>query len=87
VMAASVIECLNGYRLKEKSHQLWWIQDPIGVVESSCSWYYFSFYGSTLRLIEQAAQEPVVFSTSVRLWQYFHSISIMILQKFTKQVD
>jgi hypothetical protein len=31
---ALVIECLNGYRLKEKSHQLWWIQDSIGVVET-----------------------------------------------------
>jgi pyruvate/2-oxoglutarate/acetoin dehydrogenase E1 component len=29
---ALVIECLNGYRLKRKATQLWWIQD--GVVET-----------------------------------------------------
>jgi hypothetical protein len=44
---------------REKATQLWWIQDSNRCCwndERRC-WYYVSFYGSTLRLIEQAAQE------------------------------
>jgi pyruvate/2-oxoglutarate/acetoin dehydrogenase E1 component len=56
---ALVIECLNGYRLKEKSHSIMVNSRPNRCCwndERRC-WYYLVSYGSTLRLIEQAAQE------------------------------
>jgi pyruvate/2-oxoglutarate/acetoin dehydrogenase E1 component/TPP-dependent pyruvate/acetoin dehydrogenase alpha subunit len=57
---ALVIECLNGYRLKEKMPtNLGEFKTPIGVVETikSGSDITLVSYGSTLRLVEQAAKE------------------------------
>ncbi len=57
---ALVVECLNGYRLKEKMPtNLGTFKTPIGVVETikSGSDITLVSYGSTLRLIEQAAKE------------------------------
>jgi len=57
---ALVVECLNGYRLKEKMPtNLGQFQTPIGVVETIKSGTDITLvsYGSTLRLIEQAAKE------------------------------
>jgi len=57
---ALVIECLNGYRLKEKMPtNLGTFKTPIGVVETikQGSDITVVSYGSTLRLIEQAAKE------------------------------
>jgi pyruvate/2-oxoglutarate/acetoin dehydrogenase E1 component/TPP-dependent pyruvate/acetoin dehydrogenase alpha subunit len=57
---ALVIECLNGYRLKEKMPtNLGEFQTPIGVVETikTGSDITLVSYGSTLRLVEQAAKE------------------------------
>jgi pyruvate/2-oxoglutarate/acetoin dehydrogenase E1 component/TPP-dependent pyruvate/acetoin dehydrogenase alpha subunit len=57
---ALVIECLNGYRLKEKMPtNLGELKTPIGVVETikSGSDITLVSYGSTLRLVEQAAKE------------------------------
>jgi pyruvate/2-oxoglutarate/acetoin dehydrogenase E1 component/TPP-dependent pyruvate/acetoin dehydrogenase alpha subunit len=57
---ALVIECLNGYRLKEKMPtNLGEFKTPIGVVETikSGSDITIVSYGSTLRIIEQAAKE------------------------------
>jgi pyruvate/2-oxoglutarate/acetoin dehydrogenase E1 component/TPP-dependent pyruvate/acetoin dehydrogenase alpha subunit len=57
---ALVIECLNGYRLKEKMPtNLGEFKTPIGQVETikSGSDITLVSYGSTLRLIEQAAKE------------------------------
>jgi pyruvate/2-oxoglutarate/acetoin dehydrogenase E1 component len=57
---ALVIECLNGYRLKEKMPtNLGDFKTPIGVVETikEGSDITVVSYGSTLRLIEQAAKE------------------------------
>lgn len=57
---ALVIECLNGYRLKEElPTNLGEFKTPIGVVEtikSGSDITVFS-YGSTLRLVEEAAKE------------------------------
>jgi pyruvate/2-oxoglutarate/acetoin dehydrogenase E1 component/TPP-dependent pyruvate/acetoin dehydrogenase alpha subunit len=57
---ALVIECLNGYRLKEKMPtNLGVFKTPIGVVETikEGSDITLVSYGSTLRLVEQAAKE------------------------------
>ena len=57
---ALVIECLNGYRLKEKMPtNIGAFKTPIGVVETIKEGTDITVvsYGSTLRLIEQAAKE------------------------------
>ena len=57
---ALIIECLNGYRLKEKMPlNLGEFKTPIGVVETIKSGKDITVvsYGSTLRLVEQAAKE------------------------------
>jgi pyruvate/2-oxoglutarate/acetoin dehydrogenase E1 component len=57
---ALVIECLNGYRLKEKAPLNYGeFKTPIGVVETLREGKDITLisYGSTLRLVEQAAKE------------------------------
>jgi len=57
---ALVIECLNGYRLKEKMPtNLGAFKTPIGVVETIKEGNDITLvsYGSTLRIVEQAARE------------------------------
>ena len=57
---ALVIECLNGYRLKEKTPSNYGeFKTPIGVVETLKKGTDITLvsYGSTLRLVEQAAKE------------------------------
>ena len=57
---ALVVECLNGYRLKEKMPtNLGEFKTPIGVVETLKEGNDITLvsYGSTLRLVEQAANE------------------------------
>ena len=57
---ALVVECLNGYRLKEKMPtNLGEFKTPIGIVETikEGSDITIVSYGSTLRLVEQAAKE------------------------------
>jgi pyruvate/2-oxoglutarate/acetoin dehydrogenase E1 component/TPP-dependent pyruvate/acetoin dehydrogenase alpha subunit len=57
---ALVIECLNGYRLKEKMPLNYGdFKTPIGVVETMKEGTDITLvsYGSTLRLVEQAAKE------------------------------
>ncbi len=57
---ALVIECLNGYRLKEKMPtNLGEFKTPIGIVETIKTGTDITLvsYGSTLRLVEQAAKE------------------------------
>ncbi|WP_407556942.1 thiamine pyrophosphate-dependent enzyme [Winogradskyella sp. 4-2091] len=57
---ALVVECLNGYRLKEKlPNNIGEFKTPIGVVETIRKGDDITLvsYGSTLRLVEQAAKE------------------------------
>ena len=57
---ALVIECLNGYRLKEKiPNNLGEFKTPIGVVETikEGSDITLVSYGSTIRIVEEAAKE------------------------------
>ena len=57
---ALIVECLNGYRLKEKlPNNLGEFKTPLGVVETlkEGSDITLVSYGSTLRMVEQAAKE------------------------------
>ena len=57
---ALVVECLNGYRLKEKlPNNVGEFKTPLGVVETIREGEDITLvsYGSTLRLVEQAAKE------------------------------
>lgn len=61
---AIVVECLNGYRLKEKKPtNLGAIQTPIGVVETIKEGTDITLvsYGSTLRIVEQVAKDLLAF--------------------------
>ncbi len=67
---ALVVECLNGYRLKEKMpSNLGAFKTPIGVVETLIEGSDITVvsYGSTLRLIEQAAKELLEVGIAVEL--------------------
>jgi pyruvate/2-oxoglutarate/acetoin dehydrogenase E1 component/TPP-dependent pyruvate/acetoin dehydrogenase alpha subunit len=67
---ALVIECLNGYRLKEKMPtNLGEFKTPIGVVETIKSGKDITVvsYGSTLRLVEQAANELIEFGIDIEI--------------------
>lgn len=57
---AVIVECLNGYRLKEKMpNNLGQFRTPIGVVETVKEGTDITLvsYGSTLRIVEEAAKE------------------------------
>ncbi|WP_339831850.1 thiamine pyrophosphate-dependent enzyme [uncultured Altibacter sp.] len=57
---ALIVECLNGYRLKEKMpNNLGELRTPIGVVETVKEGTDITLvsYGSTLRIVEEAAKE------------------------------
>ncbi|WP_347372677.1 thiamine pyrophosphate-dependent enzyme [Aequorivita sp. Q41] len=57
---ALVVECLNGYRLKEKMpNNLGALKTPIGVVETIKEGTDITLvsYGSTIRIVEEAAKE------------------------------
>lgn len=57
---ALIVECLNGYRLKEKMpNNLGYLKTPIGVVETLKQGTDITLvsYGSTLRIVEQVAKE------------------------------
>ena len=67
---ALVIECLNGYRLKEKMPiNLGEFKTPIGVVETVKVGKDITVvsYGSTLRLVEQAAKELLEIGIDVEI--------------------
>jgi pyruvate/2-oxoglutarate/acetoin dehydrogenase E1 component/TPP-dependent pyruvate/acetoin dehydrogenase alpha subunit len=67
---ALVIECLNGYRLKEKMPtNLGEFKTPLGVVETikTGSDITVVSYGSTLRLVEQAASELMEFGIDIEI--------------------
>ena len=67
---ALVIECLNGYRLKEKMpNNLGVFKTPIGVVETIKTGTDITVvsYGSTLRIVEQAAKELLEIGIDVEI--------------------
>ena len=59
---ALIVECLNGYRLKEKMpNNIGAFKTPLGVVETIKEGHDITLvsYGSTLRIVEQAAKELI----------------------------
>ncbi len=67
---ALVIECLNGYRLKEKMpNNIGEFTTPIGVVETIKEGTDLTIvsYGSTLRIVEQAAKELLEIGIDVEI--------------------
>lgn len=67
---ALIVECLNGYRLKEKMPEnLGEFKTPLGQVETIREGNDISIvsYGSTLRIIEQAAKELTEVGISVEI--------------------
>lgn len=67
---ALVVECLNGYRLKEKMpSNLGAFRTPVGVVETIKEGNDLTIisYGSTLRIIEQAAKELMEIGIDVEI--------------------
>jgi pyruvate/2-oxoglutarate/acetoin dehydrogenase E1 component/TPP-dependent pyruvate/acetoin dehydrogenase alpha subunit len=67
---ALVVECLNGYRLKEKMPtNLGEFKTPIGVVETIKEGNDITIvsYGSTLRIVEQAAKELLEVGIAVEI--------------------
>lgn len=67
---ALVIECLNGYRLKEKMpNNIGEFTTPIGVVETVKEGTDLTIvsYGSTLRIVEQAANELLEIGIDVEI--------------------
>lgn len=67
---AIVIECLNGYRLKEKMpNNLNDIKTPIGVVETVKEGTDITIvsYGSTLRIVEQVAKELLTVGIDIEI--------------------
>ena len=67
---ALVVECLNGYRLKEKlPNNIGEFRTPIGIVETVREGDDITLvsYGSTLRLVEEAAKELQVVGIDVEI--------------------
>ncbi len=67
---ALVVECLNGYRLKEKlPNNIGEFRTPLGIVETVREGDDMTLvsYGSTLRLVEQAAKELQVVGIDVEI--------------------
>lgn len=67
---ALVVECLNGYRLKEKMPEnLGDLRTPIGVVETVREGKDITLvsYGSTLRIVEQTARDLEEFGIDVEI--------------------
>jgi pyruvate/2-oxoglutarate/acetoin dehydrogenase E1 component/TPP-dependent pyruvate/acetoin dehydrogenase alpha subunit len=82
---ALVVECLNGYRLKEKAPLNYGeFKTPIGIVETLREGKDITLvsYGSTLRLVEQAANELAEIGIDcevIDIQSYYHLISIRTL--------
>ena len=81
---ALVVECLNGYRLKEKEpSNLGEFRTPVGIVETIKDGADLTIvsYGSTLRIVEQAAKELLEVDIDVEV------IDIQSLIPFDLQKD
>jgi pyruvate/2-oxoglutarate/acetoin dehydrogenase E1 component len=87
---ALVIECLNGYRLKEKMPlNLGKFKTPIGVVETIKFGKDITVvsYGSTLRLVEQAAKELLEIGIDVEIIDVQSLLPFDINQDILKSIS
>jgi 2-oxoisovalerate dehydrogenase E1 component len=87
---AMVVECLNGYRLKEKEpSNLGEFRTPIGVVETIKQGSYLTIvsYGSTLRIVEQAAKELLEVDIDVEIIDIQSLIPFDLRKDISKSVE
>ena len=87
---AMVVECLNGYRLKEKEpSNLGEFRTPIGVVETikQGSDLTIVSYGSTLRIVEQAAKELLEVDIDVEIIDIQSLIPFDLRKDISKSVE
>lgn len=86
---ALVVECLNGYRLKEKKPtNIGLFKTPVGVVETvkKGSDLTIVSYGSTLRLVEQAARELMEVDINVEIIDIQSLIPFDLSQDILKSI-
>jgi pyruvate/2-oxoglutarate/acetoin dehydrogenase E1 component/TPP-dependent pyruvate/acetoin dehydrogenase alpha subunit len=86
---ALVIECLNGYRLKEKAPMNYGeFKTPIGVIETLKEGKDITLvsYGSTLRLVEQAAKELLEFGIECEIIDLQSLLPFDINQDIVKSI-
>ncbi|UQD57157.1 thiamine pyrophosphate-dependent enzyme [Flavobacterium sp. K5-23] len=86
---ALVIECLNGYRLKEKAPMNYGeFKTPIGVIETLKEGNDITLvsYGSTLRLVEQAAKELLDFGIDCEIIDLQSLLPFDINQDIVKSI-
>jgi len=87
---ALVVECLNGYRLKEKEpSNLGEFRTPVGVVETIKQGADLTIvsYGSTLRIVEQAAKELLEVDIDVEIIDIQSLIPFDLQKDISKSVE
>jgi len=87
---AMVVECLNGYRLKEKEpSNLGEFRTPVGVVETikQGSDLTIVSYGSTLRIVQQAAKELLEVDIDVEVIDIQSLIPFDLRKDISKSVE
>ena len=87
---AMVIECLNGYRLKEKQpSNLGEFRTPVGIVETikQGSDLTIVSYGSTLRIIENAAKDLLEMDIDVEIIDVQSLIPFDLQKRVSKSVE
>jgi len=87
---ALIVECLNGYRLKEQMpNNLGQFRTPIGAVETIKEGADISVvsYGSTLRLVEQAANELQTLGIDVEVIDVQSLLPLDLNQDMVKSVQ
>ncbi|KJD34475.1 transketolase [Tamlana nanhaiensis] len=87
---AIVVECLNGYRLKEKMpNNLGALKTPIGVVETIKEGNDITVvsYGSTLRIVEQVAKELIAVGIDIEIIDVQSLLPFDLNQDIVKSVE
>ena len=87
---AMVVECLNGYRLKEKEpSNLGEFRTPVGIVETIKQGTDLTIvsYGSTLRIVEQAAKELLEVDIDVEIIDIQSLIPFDLNKDISKSVE
>ncbi len=87
---ALVVECLNGYRLKEKEpSNLGEFRTPVGIVETIKHGADITIvsYGSTLRIVEQAAKELFEVDIDVEIIDIQSLIPFDLKKDISKSVE
>ena len=87
---AMVVECLNGYRLKEKEpSNLGEFRTPVGVVETIKQGADLTIvsYGSTLRIVQQAAKELLEVDIDVEIIDIQSLIPFDLRKDISKSIE